>query len=135
MKGEHRSYVDEAIRPAFSDSLDLDEGLRPTHGQENRWDYLLGHAPSTAVIGLEPHSAKEDEVSKVIAKCAAARDQLRSHLKANARVAAWLWVASGKVHFADTERARRRLDQHGIQFVGTRVLQKHLESVVRHGPK
>jgi hypothetical protein len=121
MKGEHRS--------------DLDEGLRPTHGQENRWDYLLGHAPSTAVIGLEPHSAKEDEVSKVIAKCAAARDQLRSHLKANARVAAWLWVASGKVHFADTERARRRLDQHGIQFVGTRVLQKHLESVVRHGPK
>jgi hypothetical protein len=35
-------------------------------------------------------------------------------------------VASGKVHFADTEKARLRLDQNGIKFVGTRVLAKHL---------
>jgi 6-phosphogluconate dehydrogenase len=39
-------------------------------------------------------------------------------LNPQARIAAWLWVASGKVHFADTEKVRRRLDQSGIEFVG-----------------
>jgi hypothetical protein len=100
--------------------------MRAGHHQENRWDYLIGHAPSTLVVGLEPHSAKRDQISTVIAKRKAAVDQLRSHLKSDARIAAWLWVASGKVHFVDTEKARRRLDQNGIRFVGTKVLRKHL---------
>lgn len=122
----HNGYIDPAVRAEFADSLDLDAALLAGHEQENRWDYLLGHAPSAAVIGLEPHSAKEDEVSTVIAKRRAALDQLRGHLRPGIQVASWLWVASGKVHFADTEKARRRLDQHGIQFVGGRVQSKHL---------
>ncbi len=31
-----------------------------------------------------------------------------------------------KVHFADTEKPRRQLDQNGIEFVGTKVMAKHL---------
>ena len=86
----------------------------------------LGHAPSSSAIGLEPHSAKTDEIDTVIRKRRAALDQLAAHLKPGALVSDWLWVASGDVHFADTERARRRLDQLGIRFVDKRVLAKHL---------
>lgn len=122
----HRNFIDEAIRSAFADSLDADEGLRAGHDQENRWDYLLGHTASQALIGVEPHSAKEDEITTVIKKRSAAIDQLRAHVHNGVKIARWLWVASGKVHFANTEKARLRLDQNGIEFVGTRVMAKHL---------
>ena len=62
MKSDLRHYIEDSQRMAFGDSLDLDEAMRPGREQENRWDYLLGHAPSGAVVGLEPHSAKDDEV-------------------------------------------------------------------------
>lgn len=39
----------------------------------------------------------------------------------------WFWVASGRVQFADTERARRRLDEHGIRFVGKVLQARYLE--------
>jgi hypothetical protein len=123
------NYVVAEIRSAFADSLDLDNALLAGLEQQHRWDYLLGHTNTRKVIGLEPHSAKSDQISTVISKKNAALTQLRPHLQDGARVSAWLWVASGKVHFADTENARRRLDQNGIQFVGTRLLEKHLPTV------
>lgn len=122
----HRRYIEGSLRTDFADSLDLDGAMRSGHDQESRWDYLLGYAPTTKVVGLEPHSAREGEISIVIAKRRAASDQLRLHLKAGARIEAWLWVASGRVYFADTEKTRRRLDQNGIRFVGARVHRKHL---------
>jgi hypothetical protein len=128
LRNDHREYLDDAIRSAFADSLDLDEALKAGHEHENRWDYLLGHAPSAEVVALEPHCAKQDEITTVVKKRRAAIDQLKDHLKAGARVSKWLWVASGKVHFADTEKARRLLDQNGIEFVGTRVRRKHLSA-------
>lgn len=82
-----RERFDAAIRSAFADSLELDEAVRQGHDQENRWDYLLGHASSGEVIAVEPHSAK---------------------------------------HFAETEKAKLLLDQNGIEFVGAKVLAKHL---------
>jgi hypothetical protein len=124
----HRAYFDETIRSAFSDSLDIDEAFRANHDKENRWDYLLGHRSSRQVIAAEPHSAKDDEIGTVIRKRKAAREQLRGHLRDGAKITKWLWVASGRVRFADTERARFRLDQNGIEFVGTRVMAKHLPS-------
>lgn len=128
LQGGHLGYLDEQVRAEFSDSLDLDAALAAQHPQANRWDYLLGHASRKGVIGLEPHSAKHDQVSTIIAKKKAAKDQFKPHLKEGARILKWLWVASGKVHFADTEDVRRRLDQVGIEFVGQRVLKKHLEA-------
>jgi hypothetical protein len=122
----HRGYIADVIRSSFADSIDLDKAMHVGHEQENRWDYLLGHTSSGKVIGLEPHSAKQDEISTVIKKKAAAKQQLTEHLKPSARIVAWLWVASGKVHFADTEKARLRLDQNGIKFVGRKLQGKHL---------
>ena len=129
VKASHRDYFAAAIRPAFADSLDLDEALRQGHEQENRWDYLLGHSPSGDVVAVEPHSAKHDEITTVIKKRSAARKQLAGHLREDIRIVKWLWVASGKVHFADTEKVRRLLDQNGIEFVGTKVAGKHLPSI------
>ena len=126
VKAAHRDYFEVAIRPAFADSLDLDDALKPGHEQENRWDYLLGHSSSGGVVAVEPHSAKQDEISTVIKKRSAAKDQLNGHMRDGVRIVKWLWVASGKVHFADTEKVRRLLDQNGIEFVGTKVAGKHL---------
>src|SRR5215831_20143530 len=126
VKNTHREYFDQAIRTDFADSLELDEALRKGHEQEKRWDYLLGHAPSCEIVAVEPHSARQDQVASVIKKQTAARAQLRTHLREGKRVTRWLWVASGRVHFADTEKTRRLLDQNGILFVGARVAAKHL---------
>jgi hypothetical protein len=126
MKAEHRARFDSPLGRDFSDSLDVDEALREKHPQDSRWDYLLGHEPTQHLVGVEPHSAKEDQIGKVIRKREAAVEQLREHLADGVTVHSWLWLSSGDVQFADTERARRRLDQAGIQFVGRRILAKHL---------
>jgi hypothetical protein len=121
-----RTRIAQDIRPQFADSLDLDSALRARYPTQNRWDYLLGHETSGQVIGLETHSARSDQISTVIEKRRMAREQLSLHFKPGAKVHKWLWVSSGRAHFADTEKTRRRLDQHGIQFVGSQVLAKHL---------
>lgn len=129
----HRGRITEAIRSAFSDSLEIDENLRPGREQENRWDYLLGHAATACVVGLEPHSAKDEEVKTVILKRKQALEQLRPHLKDGAKVAAWFWVASGKNRFADTEKTRRLLDQNGIRFVCPELAAKDLVELAKLG--
>lgn len=121
-----RKYIDTKVRKAFNDSLNLDKAMQPQYPQENRWDYLLGHKASGDVIGLEPHSAKEDQVSKVIKKRRKALEHLRDHLRQGKQVADWCWVASSSVEFADTEKTRIRLADNGINFVGTRLLERHL---------
>jgi hypothetical protein len=126
VKKPHRGLIDETIRADFADSLEIDENLRPGHEEENHWDYLLGHRPSESVIALEPHSPNEKEISVVIAKRTAAKEQLAPHLEEGARIAAWLWVSPGKVGFLSMERAGIRLAQHGIAFVGKKLLPKHL---------
>jgi hypothetical protein len=77
----HRIYFDEAVRASFADSLDVDEALKVGREQENRWDYLLGHEPSRRIVGIEPHSAENSEITTVIRKLEAARLQLRDHLR------------------------------------------------------
>ncbi|MCK6574822.1 hypothetical protein L6V77_27440 [Myxococcota bacterium] len=122
----HKDYLSVELRTAFADSIDIDAALKAGHESENRWDYLLGHAPSGLVVAVEPHSARDDEIATVINKRAAARAQLKDHLRPGAKIARWLWVASGKVRFASTEKAGFRLAQHGIEFVGSQVQAKHL---------
>lgn len=122
----HRIYFDEAVRSSFADSLDIDEALKEGREQENRWDYLLGHEPSKQVVGIEPHSAENSEITTVIKKRQAARRQLQEHLRDGVLVAKWLWVASGRVQFAPMEKATFRLAQNGIQFVGRKITNKHL---------
>ena len=126
MKRADRRLLSKDVAGAVGDSIDIDAALLERHGTENRWDYLVGHTASNTVIGVEPHSAKMHEVDTVIKKKRAARQQLEPHLKPGRYVLKWLWVSPGKNHFADTEKVRRILDQNGIEFVGGKVLAKHL---------
>lgn len=121
-----RGFLALDVRQSFADSLDLDSALRSQYPQENRWDYLLGHGTSEQIIAFEPHSARQAEISAVIRKRQKARDQLAGHLKTSTKIDKWLWVASGKNQFANTEKTVRLLDQEGIEFVGGRVLFRHL---------
>lgn len=125
LANSHRNLIAQDVKTQIGDSLDLDAALQAAYPNDHRWDYLLGR--SGKVLGLEPHSAKEDQVSTVIDKRKAARDHLKAHLKAGAKVHAWFWVASNRVEFANTERTIRRLDQNGIHFVGKQLQAKHLK--------
>ena len=121
--------IDVAIKTRFDDSIDVDAAFLEELPNENRWDYLLGDSVSKKVVGLEPHSAKQDEVSRVIAKKTKALEQLRAHWKAGSPVAAWFWVASGDVHFPDTDRNAKRLAEHNITFVGRQLKAKHFKKL------
>ncbi|MBI5528303.1 MAG: hypothetical protein HY897_18375 [Deltaproteobacteria bacterium] len=127
VKSADKKCLAPGVGASLADSLDLDAAMHEDHPEENRWDYLLGHAPSGEVVGVEPHSARQHEITTVIRKKEAARRHLAGHFRAGRRVSRWLWVASGRVHFANTERTRRRLDEHGILFVGKQVLERHLK--------
>ncbi|WP_147297901.1 hypothetical protein [Trinickia dinghuensis] len=76
-------------------------------------DYLLGHEASGDVVAVEPHSAKDGQVSTVVKKQGAARNHLRDHLRDGVKIRKWLRVSAGKVHFADTEKTKLLLLQSG----------------------
>jgi len=95
-----------------------DEASREEFPGANRWDYLLSVPAHSEIIGVEPHSAKDSEISVVIAKKQHAVAYLRAHLPTGHRVAKWFWVCSGPGGFSRMDRARRRLDQNGVTFEG-----------------
>jgi hypothetical protein len=113
-----KSLIAMSERAKIGDSLDLDEALRPTFPQDNRWDYLVSIPGSAKILALEPHSANDSEISVVIAKKRHAVTQLRTHLKPGHRVSEWLWVSHGRTSFSAMDRASKRLAQAGIRYVG-----------------
>lgn len=127
----NRTYIGESLRTSFLDSLDLDEATRTQHPGDSRWDYLLGHDDTSHVIALETHPANTSNVREVVRKRVASREHLQRHLRDGETVAAWYWVASGRVDFAPHDKTINYLDQNGIQFVGSRLEAKHLASLSR----
>jgi hypothetical protein len=105
-------------RLKVGDSLDLDAASHTDLPQAHRWDYLLSVPPARSIVGLEPHPATDSQVKVVIAKKNGARAYLRAHLKPQCHVSRWYWVTRGKVGFSRMEKARRLLDQNGIEFCG-----------------
>lgn len=126
---DRNTTLEEEVKGDFADSIDLDAALVDSYPQEHRWDYLLGHSESARVIGLEPHSAKNREISVVIDKRRFALEQLKTRLRDGRRVHAWYWVASGKVDFVPLEKASLRLQQAGIAFVGRKLKRKDLREL------
>ena len=116
------ALIAERERRKVGDSLDLDEATRAEFPQAYRWDYLLSIPAATQIIGLEPHTASDAEIRVVIAKKAHALAYLRGHLRARCSVSRWYWVTRGAVNFSRMEKARRLLDQSGIEFVGRRLM-------------
>ena len=126
LPNDKRKHIAKSVRSDFVDSLNLDEATRPRHPTDARWDYLLGHAPSSQIVAIETHAAETSQVSRVIQKRAASLDHLRGQLRAGHYIAAWYWAASGRVDFVPFEKAMFRLKENGIEFVGGRLEAKHL---------
>lgn len=126
LPSDKRKHIAESVRSDFLDSLDLDEASRPRYPTDARWDYLLGHTPSSHVIAVETHSAETSEIFKVIQKRTASLGHLQGQLGAGHRVAAWYWAASGRIDFVPHEKTMLHLSENGIQFVGGRLEEKHL---------
>jgi|SRR5579862_7151784 len=110
--------IAEDQRTRIGDSLDLDAASRKEDPQSHRWDYIVSIPNLKEFIGIEPHTAKDSEISVVIAKRKHANQYLQKHLQAGYRVTRWFWVSHGTVSFSKMDRARRRLDQNGIAFAG-----------------
>lgn len=110
--------IAEDQRPRIGDSLDLDAASKNEQPEANRWDYIVSIRDLKEFIGIEPHSAKDSEISVVIAKKKQATEYLRNHLQDGYRITRWFWVSHGTVGFSKMDRARRRLDQNGIAFAG-----------------
>jgi len=110
--------VAEDQRSRVGDSLDLDAATRDEFPEANRWDYILSVPALRKIVAIEPHSAKDSEISVVVAKKKHAVAYLRGHLQDGCGVEKWFWVSPGTVGFSRMDRARRRLDQNGIEFVG-----------------
>ena len=139
----HRDHFDTSVRPEFTDSLDIDEAFKFGREQEHRWDYLVGHAPSGRIVGVEPHSAENSEITTVVMKVRAARATPGSFARRRIRgemamgcfgKGAIRTDGEGEVYIgakwypvAPMEKARFTLAQNGIQFVGRRVTNKHLK--------
>lgn len=105
-------------RTIVGDSINLDEHQRSSLPNAARWDYILSIPSSRHIVGLEPHAARDGEISVVIRKRKTALDYLDRELRAPHRVAYWIWVTRGSVGFSNNEKARRILDQNGIFFAG-----------------
>ena len=117
IEGRHRPLISNELKRSVDDSLDLDAATRQEHPEANRWDYIISVKGSERLIGIEPHSARDDEVSTVIAKKKQASGYLLGHLNDGWRVTAWIWVSSGKIRFSKMDPAIRRLNVNGIRFV------------------
>jgi hypothetical protein len=114
----HRNLVAQDLRRHVGDSLDFDNATRADNPNANRWDYLLSVPNESKVVGLEPHTARDDQIRVVIAKKEHTAQYLRNHLLPRHRPLRWFWVTSGRVGFSRMERAIRQLNQAGIAFEG-----------------
>ncbi len=70
----------ENQRRRIGDSLDLDSASKGEHPEANRWDYIVSIPDLEELAGIEPHSAKDSEISVVISKKKSSTEYLRDHL-------------------------------------------------------
>lgn len=108
-------------RTRITDSLNLEAALAATGHSGKKWDYLLSVGDTRKVVALEPHTASDTDIAAVIQKRREARLFLTRHFRTGSAVHRWLWVSHGPCSFSNNERARRQLDQHGIEYVGRLV--------------
>jgi hypothetical protein len=116
-----RSLIAATERHKIGDSLDLDEALWQDFPTAHRWDYVFSVPGSAKLMALEPHTAKDSEISVLIAKKRHAATQLRTHLQPKYAISDWLWVSHGRTSFSRMEQATRRLAQAGIKYLGRSV--------------
>lgn len=121
MLARDRQLILHAQRARITDSLNLEAAMAAAGHAGKKWDYLLSIRDTGKVVALEPHPAFDSEIPAIVQKRREARLFLASHFRSGAAVHRWLWVSHGPCSFNRNERARRELDQNGIEYVGRLV--------------
>lgn len=121
IRKDHRALIATKELARIWDSLNFDSATQGLYPEENRWDYFVSVSGCELIVGIEPHSASDSEVSVIIRKKNHAAAVLQDQLAPGARVSRWYWVASTKIRFGRMERSTRQLNRAGITFVGNRI--------------
>lgn len=132
LKDEHRKKVHIADPRRLSGSIDIDTVLARdrVHGREPRWDYGIGFRLSEGTkdyaVWVEVHDADASAVSDMLKKLGWLKDWLRTssaNLEALTRatsdetgVAAYTWLATGRVNLTRTSRWAKQIAKEGLSF-------------------
>lgn len=111
-----RDMILESERQKIVDAIDLDAATAQEYPRSHRWDYII--CASSALIGIEPHPAQDDQLRDIVEKRRHAKMVLDNELVDGVKVSRWIWVTRGRVKFSQMEKARRFLAQNGIEFAG-----------------
>lgn len=108
-------------------SINLDAALADSLPNAPRWDYGVGHRPTThageLVYWIEVHPATDGQVSSVEAKLEWLKGWLRSAAPELSRMKRrFIWVSSGDTSLTPMSPALRRLAQKGCVHVGRRCV-------------
>jgi hypothetical protein len=121
LEREHQALIDRPALVQIRDSVNFDSALRHLYPEDHRWDYFVSVAGQEIIVGIEPHSASDSEVSTVLKKKQHAWSVITDQCLPGTTVSRWFWIASTKVRFSRNERASRQLDKAGITFVVSRL--------------
>jgi hypothetical protein len=103
-------------------SVNLDEALKPSDPNGNRWDYGIGikhKEGKDEVIWVEVHPASTSNVREVLDKLAWLKTWLRAKAPALRQLTVadgYVWIASGGVHIPKRRQQVRLLNQAGLRF-------------------
>ena len=127
LENRHRNLVDCDEPTRLTGSIDLDSTLKqePGYASAHRWDYGLGYRPKRGpeqAVWVEVHSAKTDEVGRVLAKLKWLRTWLNSEgrqlgkltRRADDRIR-FVWIASNGVHISKNSPQAKTLSKSAIR--------------------
>ncbi|MGQ9589560.1 MAG: hypothetical protein ACUVYA_04615 [Planctomycetota bacterium] len=112
---------------SLAGSVDLDEALRESQPNAERWDYGIGYREGSDehAIWVEVHAADSHHVGKVIAKARWLKrwldDNARELLRMTRPRDGFVWVASGRVGLPQGSPEARELAEAGASFPRTEL--------------
>lgn len=116
--GSDSSYINPKNTRLINGSVALDECLKSSEPNANRWDYLIAY--NELSYCLEIHPANEGEVKTMIKKAEWLNRFLNSNLP-SLNKKPYHWVASGKIGILPSSPKARILAQNGITFPKSRL--------------
>lgn len=121
--GPHSNKIDLHDNRECNGSLEIDECVRTTYPNSNRWDYVFAY--KSIAYFVEVHSAESNEVSVVLAKLQWLKDWLNEKAPKIGRLKAkqpYYWIQSGRFSIPKTSRQYRLAAKNGIMPISKLTL-------------
>ena len=109
-----RAAIEVADTQLIDGSVNIDECTKKMYPQDNRWDYAVGYAGK--VYFIEDHSAKDSEVSTMLAKLQWLKNWLKKDEQAKLNTLKapnkpYIWVAPNGNHISKSSKWDRQVSQ------------------------